>query len=169
MSDLNDVRFTFSTPADEAIQFDVVSFELTEGVSQLYRLEVELVSFADDANFATLLDHPALLTIWQQEQPVRHVHGLISSFEQGKTGHRRTRYRAIVEPQLARAGLQSDWRIFQHRPVPQLLEELFRERRWGTLTQYLVNPHQTREFCVQAGDLDLDFFWRLSAEEGLIS
>lgn len=34
MSNLNDVRFTFSTPADEAIQFDVVSFELTEGVSQ---------------------------------------------------------------------------------------------------------------------------------------
>ncbi|QKK97664.1 type VI secretion system tip protein VgrG [Pseudomonas sp. 13159349] len=169
MSNLNDVRFTFSTPADEAIQFDVVSFELTEGVSQLYRLEVELVSFADDADFATLLDHPALLTIWQQEQPVRHVHGLISSFEQGKTGHRRTRYRAIVEPQLARAGLQSDWRIFQHRPVPQLLEELFRERRWGALTQHLVNPHQTREFCVQAGDLDLNFFWRLSAEEGLIS
>ncbi|MEE1987980.1 contractile injection system protein, VgrG/Pvc8 family, partial [Pseudomonas inefficax] len=33
----------------------------------------------------------------------------------------------------------------------------------------MVNPHQTREFCVQAGDLDLDFFWRLSAEEGLIS
>ena len=71
MSNLNDVRFTFTTPADEAIQFDVVSFELTEGVSQLYRLEVELVSFADDADFASLLDHPALLTIWQQEQPVR--------------------------------------------------------------------------------------------------
>ncbi|KQN61503.1 hypothetical protein [Pseudomonas sp. Leaf58] len=32
------------------------------------------------------------MTIWQQEQPVRHVHGLISSFEQGKTGHRHTRY-----------------------------------------------------------------------------
>ncbi|ATP49758.1 type VI secretion system tip protein VgrG [Pseudomonas putida] len=168
MSNLNDVRFTFSTPADEAIAFDVVSFELTEGVSELYRLEVELVSFADDADFATLLDQPAVLTIWQQQEAVRHVHGLISSFEQGKTGHRRTRYRAVIEPQLARAGLQSDWRIFQHRPIPQLLEELFRERQWGTLIQYVVNPHQSREFCVQAGDPDLGFFWRLSAEEGLI-
>lgn len=36
-------------------------------------------------------------------------------------------------------------------PVPQLLEELFRERQWGTLIQYLVNPHQSREYCVQAG------------------
>ena len=169
MSNFNDVRFTFSTPADEAIAFDVVSFELTEGVSELYRLEVELVSFADNADFATLLDQPAVLTIWQQDEAVRHVHGLISSFEQGTTGHRRTRYRAVVEPQLARAGLQSDWRIFQHRPVPQLLEELFRERLWGTLTQYVTHPRQNREFCVQAGDLDLDFFWRLSAEEGLIS
>ncbi|HHJ1297503.1 MULTISPECIES: type VI secretion system Vgr family protein [Pseudomonas] len=169
MSNLNDVRFTFSTPADEASAFDVVSFELKEGISELYRLEIELVSFADDADFATLLDQPAVLTIWQQDEAVRHVHGLISSFEQGKTGHRRTRYRAVIEPQLARAGLQSDWRIFQHRPIPQLLEELFRERQWGTLTQYMVNPHQSREFCVQAGDLDLDFFWRLSAEEGLIS
>ena len=169
MSNFNDVRFTFSTPADEVIAFDVVSFELTEGVSELYRLEVELVSFADNADFATLLDQPAVLTIWQQDEAVRHVHGLISSFEQGTTGHRRTRYCAVVEPQLARAGLQSDWRIFQHRPVPQLLEELFRERLWGALTQHVANPHQNREFCVQAGDLDLDFFWRLSAEEGLIS
>ena len=169
MSNFNDVRFTFSTPADEVIAFDVISFELTEGVSELYRLEVELVSFADNADFATLLDQPAVLTIWQQDEAVRHVHGLISSFEQGTTGHRRTRYCAVVEPQLARAGLQSDWRIFQHRPVPQLLEELFRERLWGALTQHVANPHQNREFCVQAGDLDLDFFWRLSAEEGLIS
>ena len=169
MSNLNDVRFTFSTPGDEAIAFDVVSFELIEAVSELYRLEIELVSFANDADFVKLLDQPATLTIWQQNEAVRHVHGLVSSFEQGKTSHRRTRYRAVVEPQLARAGLQSDWRIFQHRPVPQLIDELFRERLWGKLKQYVVAPHQSREFCVQAGELDLDFFWRLSAEEGLIS
>ncbi|MBA6106132.1 contractile injection system protein, VgrG/Pvc8 family, partial [Pseudomonas monteilii] len=102
MSNLNAVRFTFSTPADETTPFDVVSFELTEGICQLYCLKVELVSDFDNADFANLLDQPAVLTIWQQEQPVRHVHGLISSFEQGKTGHRRTRYRAVIEPQLAR-------------------------------------------------------------------
>ncbi|MFK3948447.1 contractile injection system protein, VgrG/Pvc8 family, partial [Pseudomonas fulva] len=146
MSHLSDVRFTFSAPADQAIQFDVVSFEFIEAVSELYRLDVELVSFDDDADFSALLDQPAVLTIWQQQEPVRHVHGLISSFEQGITGHSRTRYRAVIETQLARAGLQSDWRIFQHRPVPQLIEELFRERLWGTLTQYVVDPHQSREF-----------------------
>ncbi|MBC3435922.1 type VI secretion system tip protein VgrG [Pseudomonas sp. BW16M2] len=169
MSNLHDIRFTFSTPADAIIAFEVVAFEFTEGVSELYRLDIELVSASADADFATLLDQPAALTIWQQEQPVRHIHGLISRFEQGKTGHRRTRYRAIIEPQLARAGLQSDWRIFQHRSVPEILEDLFKARQWGSLAQRLAHPHAHREFCVQAGDLDLDFFWRLSAEEGLVS
>lgn len=106
-----DVRFTFSSTAD--INFDVVSFELTEGLCELYCLTVDLVSTSANANFAQLLDQPAALTIWQGEQPVRHVHGLISRFEQGKTGFRRTAYRAVIEPQLARARLQSDWRIFQ--------------------------------------------------------
>ncbi|MGF6594775.1 type VI secretion system Vgr family protein [Pseudomonas sp. 2835] len=162
-----DVRFTFSSTAD--IDFDVVSFELNEGISQLYRLTIELVSTAADADFATLLDQPAALTIWQGNQAVRHVQGLISRFDQGQTGFRRTRYRAEIEPQLARAQLRSDWRIFQKRSVPQILEHLFKERQWGQASQHLSEPHLPREYCVQAGELDLDFYLRLAAEEGLLS
>ncbi|NWD83465.1 type VI secretion system tip protein VgrG, partial [Pseudomonas reactans] len=99
MPNPRDVRFTFSSSAD--INFDVVSFELTEGLCELYCLSVDLVSTSANADFAQLLDQPAALTIWQGEQPVRHVHGLISRFEQGKTGFRRTAYRAVIEPQLA--------------------------------------------------------------------
>lgn len=162
-----EVRFTFSSTAD--INFDVVAFELTEGLCELYRLTVDLVSTSATADFVQLLDQPAALTIWQGEQPVRHVHGLISRFEQGKTGFRRTAYRAVIEPQLARATLQSDWRIFQQRSVPQILEQLCTERRWGACTQHLTETHQPREYCVQAGDLDWDFYRRLAAEEGLLS
>lgn len=167
MSRPQDVRFTFSSSAD--IEFDVVSFELTEGISELYCLNVELVSDSANADFATLLDKPAVLTIFQSGQPIRYVHGLISLFEQGKTGFRRTWYRARLEPELARAALQSDWRIFQQRSVPQILEQLFKERQWGACTQRFTEAHQTREFCVQAGELDLTFYQRLAAEEGLLS
>ena len=57
------VRFTFSSTAD--INFDVVSFELTEGLCELYFLTVDLVSTSANADFAQLLDQPATLTIWQ--------------------------------------------------------------------------------------------------------
>lgn len=167
MPNLRDVRFAFSSNA--SIDFDVVSFELTEGIGELYCLTVDLVSTSATADFAQLLDQPATLTIWQGEQAVRHVHGLISRFEQGKTGFRRTAYRAVIEPQLSRATLQSDWRIFQQRNVPQILEQLCNERRWGAFTQHLTETHLPREYCVQAGDLDWDFYQRLAAEEGLLS
>lgn len=36
------------------------------------------------------------------------------AFTQADTGYRRTRYRLVVEPSLARAALCSDWRIYQH-------------------------------------------------------
>ena len=103
MSRPQDVRFTFSSTAD--ITFEVVSFELTEGISELFCLNVELISESTNADFATLLDKPATLTLFQGGQPVRYVHGLISQFEQGKTGFRRTWYRARIEPELARANL----------------------------------------------------------------
>ncbi|WP_278940097.1 type VI secretion system Vgr family protein [Pseudomonas helleri] len=167
MSRPQDVRFTFSSTAD--IAFEVVSFELSEGISELFCLNVELISESANADFATLLDKPATLTLFQGGQAVRYVHGLISQFEQGKTGFRRTWYRARIEPELARANLQSDWRIFQQRSVPQILQQLFKARHWGACTQRLTEPHQTREFCVQAGELDLAFYQRLAAEEGLLS
>lgn len=96
-----DVYFTFSSTAD--INFDVVSLELTEALCELYCLTVNLVSTSANADFAQLLDQHAALTLRQGEQPVPHVHGLTSRFEKGKTGFRRTVYRAVTRPQLARS------------------------------------------------------------------
>ncbi|WP_230954525.1 contractile injection system protein, VgrG/Pvc8 family [Burkholderia cepacia] len=64
-------------------------------------------------DFGEVLDRSGVLTIWQVGQPVRYVHGAISSFVQRDTGFRRTRYSAVVEPRLARLKLSSAWRIFQ--------------------------------------------------------
>ncbi|MGE8348824.1 contractile injection system protein, VgrG/Pvc8 family, partial [Pseudomonas helleri] len=76
MPSSQNVRFTFSSTAD--IAFEVVSFELSEGISELFCLNVELISESANADFATLLDKPATLTLFQGDQPVRYVHGLIS-------------------------------------------------------------------------------------------
>ncbi|WP_434573390.1 contractile injection system protein, VgrG/Pvc8 family [Pseudomonas sp. Z3-8] len=51
-----------------------------------------------------MLDLAAVFTIWRNNIPVRYVHGLVSLFQQGDTGFRRTRYTAVVEPALARLG-----------------------------------------------------------------
>ncbi|MPT07911.1 MAG: type VI secretion system tip protein VgrG [Pseudomonas sp.] len=167
MPSQSDLRFTFQ-PLVGRSEFEVVSFELDEAISSPFQLQLELISFEDDVDFGQLLDKPVLFTLWQGERPLRYVHGLISTFSQGETGFHRTRYRALVEPMLARAGLRSNWRIFQQKTVPQILEIMLKRQGVNAYELKCLDPHQVREFCVQAGETDLDFMARLAAEEGIV-
>ncbi|WP_409261770.1 type VI secretion system Vgr family protein [Pseudomonas putida] len=165
----SDLRFSFELFVGN-IEFEVVSFTFKEGISQPFELDLTLISYENDVDFGHLLDKPVLFTVYHAERPVRYVHGLVSRFSQGKSGFYRTYYHACVEPQLARAALRSNWRIFQHKTVPQILELML--KRQGIL-QYafdisFAERHQVREFCVQAGETDLDFIARLAAEEGIV-
>ncbi|MFG0353985.1 type VI secretion system Vgr family protein, partial [Pseudomonas sp. zbq_5] len=139
-----------------------------EGISAPFELELKLISFENDIDFGHLLDKPVLFTILEGERPVRYVHGLVSSFSQGESGFYRTYYHALVEPQLARARLRSNWRIFQHKTVPQILELMLKRQGIDQYELRASMDHQVREFCVQAGETDLAFIARLAAEEGFV-
>ncbi|KVL12840.1 type VI secretion system Vgr family protein [Burkholderia cepacia] len=164
MVDRPDPRFTF-TAGDES--FEVVEFTLHEGLSETFLLQVELASANPAIDFGEVLDRSGVLTIWQVGQPVRYVHGAISSFVQRDTGFRRTRYSAVVEPRLARLKLSSDWRIFQTLSVPEIATVVLKAHH-QTLDyeQRITNEHLAREYCVQAGDTDYDFIERILREEG---
>ncbi|MEC4025647.1 type VI secretion system tip protein TssI/VgrG, partial [Pseudomonas fulva] len=158
----SDLRFTVTAPAGD---FEVAAFSLDEALSTPFRLHLELASFDPAIDFAKLLDQPLTLHI-AQGSVVRHVHGLVSTFEQADTGHRRTRYRAVVEPALARLGLCADWRIFQALSVPQIIEQVIAQHSITDVELVSTREHLPREYCVQAGETDLDFVERLAAEEG---
>ncbi|WPO98793.1 type VI secretion system tip protein TssI/VgrG [Pseudomonas sp. HR96] len=167
MARQSDLRYTFAALASEA-KFEVVSFDLTEGLSQPFLLSLTLSSHDPNIDFAGLLDCAALFTLWHGDTPVRHVHGLISTVQVGQSGFRRTQYQVVIEPQLARLALCSNWRIFQHQSVPQIIDQVLGEHHLLNREQHLTSPHQPREYCVQAGETDLAFLARLAAEEGLL-
>ncbi|MGO3031184.1 type VI secretion system Vgr family protein [Pseudomonas helleri] len=162
----SDLRFTFEPLQGDA--FEVVAFKLEEGLSQPFKLTLDLVSHDPAVDFNRVLDLGALFTVWRGETPVRYVHGLVSLFRQGDTGFRRTRYHAVIEPTLARAGLRSNWRMFQYKTVPEIIALVLKGQRITDLEKQICFDHQTREYCVQAGETDLDFIARLAAEEGLL-
>lgn len=167
MPSKSSLRYTFLPLTGEAT-FDVVSFTFEEAISKPFKLQLELSSHDDDINFSQLLDQPVLFTIWHGAKPMRYVHGLVSTFSQGDSGRSRTRYQALVEPLLARAGLRSNWRIFQQKTAPQILELLLKSKRDNDVELITCFDHPVREFCVQAGETDLDFISRLAAEEGYV-
>ncbi|MDH4557426.1 type VI secretion system tip protein VgrG [Pseudomonas sp. BN417] len=160
----SDLRFTFLAGSDD---FEVVEFHLNEGLSETFKLDVDLSCANPAVDFGQVLDGPGLLTIWQGGQPVRFVHGTVSAFVQGDTGFRRTRYRATVEPRLTRLQLASDWRIFQTLSVPDIAQAVLKKHSITLdYEQKVTNPHEPREYCVQAGDTDYHFVERIMREEG---
>ena len=167
MPSQSDLRYSFQPLVGNA-EFEVVSFELREGISTPFELELKLISFENDIDFGHLLDKPVLFTIWEAERPVRYVHGLVSRFSQAESGSYRTYYHTLVEPQLARANLRSNWRIFQQKTVPQILELMLQRQGINQYELRASMDHQVREFCVQAGETDLAFIARIAAEEGFV-
>ncbi|HZF98509.1 MAG TPA: type VI secretion system tip protein TssI/VgrG, partial [Pseudoxanthomonas sp.] len=146
----------------------MVKFTLAEALSQPFRLEVDLASLSASVDFDALLDTPVTFTIYRDGVPVRVVHGILTGLEQGSTGFRRTRYRAIVEPALVRLSLRQNSRIFQRQAVPDILKTLLTEQRVVERQFDLVGAHLSREYCVQHRESDARFFDRLAAEEGLV-
>lgn len=162
----SDLRFTFEPLQGDP--FDVVSFTLEESLSQPFKLSLELASHSAAIDFNRVLDLAGLFTIWRGETAVRYVHGLVSLFTQGDTGFRRTRYSAVIEPTLKRFDLRSNWRIFQGQTVPDIITSVLAEQQLTDVRREICFDHQPREYCVQAGETDLDFIARLAAEEGLL-
>ena len=162
----SDVAFSFALGEGPAL--DVVRFELTEGVSQSFRLELDLSSVDDTIDTAELLDHEAVFTIERDGEPVRTVHGICTAFEQCETGFRLTRYRAVVESPLARLALRHNSRIFQQVNAPEILATILKEHRLqGTITTYLGH-HEPREYATQYREHDDRFVHRLATEEGIV-
>ena len=54
--------YRYSLTVNGSTQFEVVSFVVTEHLSELFRAELELASFDDSPKFSDILDHPATLT-----------------------------------------------------------------------------------------------------------
>ncbi|RQS72621.1 type VI secretion system tip protein VgrG [Burkholderia sp. Bp8963] len=163
MAAQSDVRFTLKVGD---VPLDVVEFDLDEGLSEGYRLRLKLVGADPTVDFGKVLDCPALFTLWRHEVPVRYVHGIVSSFEQGETGFRKTYYYAVIEPELARLDLGSDWRIFQGLTVPQIIVQVLKEQRIVYHDIADTTKHLEREYCVQAGDTHAYFLERIAREEG---
>ncbi len=164
MAAQSDVEFALEV---EGARFEVVRFELQEGVSQVFRLWLELGSCQAQVQADALLDAQAVFRIVRAGEPVCEVHGIVTAFEQGRRGVRRARHAMVVEPPLARLGLWHGSRIHQQQEVPALFQARFKERRlharWRT-----AQPHAVREYCVQHRETDLAFFARCLGEEGLV-
>ncbi|WP_338584364.1 type VI secretion system tip protein TssI/VgrG [Pseudomonas sp. MAG733B] len=161
----NQPRFTLTVDGVQS-ELKVLEFTGKEAISQPYRFEVELVSERPDIELESLLHRQAFLSFDAQGSG---VHGQIFRIGQGDSGKRLTRYQISLVPRLTYLGQRINQRVFQHRSVPAIITQIFKDHGiLGDAFEFqLGGDYPEREYCVQYAESDLAFIQRLCAELGI--
>ncbi|HEK2897572.1 TPA: type VI secretion system tip protein VgrG [Proteus mirabilis] len=148
--------------------FQVTQFDLNEGLSELFTLSIQAVSEQRDIDFANQLGVASSLTVSRDGKTIRTVQGLLASAEQGNTDGVKTWYQFVIRPEMWVMTLNQDSRIFQHKTVPQILQQLLDEAHIKYDNQfYQPELHQTRRYITQKRESAYAFWCRLAFEEGI--
>ncbi|KFB97642.1 VgrG family protein [Trabulsiella guamensis ATCC 49490] len=161
------LRFTLEVDGQEPDTFAVISFGLKQDYSLPFVLDVDVASDSFRQTAETLLEKNATLTVWQGQQVLRHISGVIATFGTKENNGWQMLYRFVIRPPLWRCSLRQNFRIFQQQDILAVSDTLLRENGVTDWTDGFNEDHPPREFCVQYGESDLAFLTRLWAEEGI--
>ncbi|OWP68487.1 type VI secretion system Vgr family protein, partial [Pseudomonas sp. K2I15] len=186
---LNELRSFFDhsrhklTVRDVDALLDVLAFEGTEGLSELFSYHVEFTSAEGDIAAEKMLGQDATFSLYSAPQqspmrgfippaasPLRTLHGVVTGFKRLSGSVDEARYEITLEPHFALLGRGQQFRIYQHQSVPQIVESILRSRhdfRGQDFFFNLVRDYPKRDQVMQYGESDLDFISRLLADVGI--
>lgn len=157
-------RISIETPLGAALQFRQLRGH--EALSELFALEIDLLAEDKGIDPKALLGQGATVSLQTQDGGVRHIDGLVSRFGLQGQDHRHYSYRLTLRPWLWLASLKSDYRIFQFKSVPDIIQEVL--SRYGKPLQLeLSRGYRAWDYCVQYGESDQAFVARLCEHEGI--
>ncbi len=162
----NETHFSL-TVEDYVGDLQVLSFTGTEGISQPYRFDLELVSENPDLD---LEKAPAQAGLFLAFDPKGSgIHGQIYRVAQGDAGKRLTRYKVSLVPQLQYLHHRTNQRIYQQMSAPKIIALILEEHgiKGNAYKFQLSQPCPDRDYCVQYDETDLHFVQRLCEEEGI--
>ncbi|MDY0743284.1 type VI secretion system tip protein TssI/VgrG [Paucibacter sp. R3-3] len=144
------------------------SMSLSQGLSVLDDMQLQLLSEKPDLMPEDLLGKPLTVTVALRDGGKRHFNGLVTRFAAGRAQDRYFGYQARVRPWLWFLTRTSDCRIFQDQTVPDIVKAVFSDH--GGLASFefkLFRSYRKRVYCVQYRESDYNFVARLLEEEGI--
>ncbi|WP_437328624.1 type VI secretion system Vgr family protein [Sorangium sp. So ce381] len=137
-----------------------------EAMSQLYAFDITVECADTDLDLDALVAESAVLTL-DHGASARHLHGIVSGFEQVHTSEHRAAYRATLVPEVWLLDQRYDCRIFQGVTTAEVIERVL---KLGGVRRYeivLQRSYEARDVCVQYRESDWAFLSRLMEEEGI--
>jgi len=152
------------------------NFNVSEGLSRLFVLELELIAELRNVNSVhgdALIGQAVSLTVNLRNGKKRFFHGIISRFSEGEEDERFRYYRAQAVPWLWLLTLTSNCRIFppdmsKSMSVPDIVIQIVKERGFSDFLQVdLTKSYTERDYCLQYRETDFNFISRLMEDEGI--
>lgn len=160
-------RLSLETPFGKDVLL-LRSFDGQEGMSQLFRFELDMLSTRDDLSAKDIVGKPVHFSIEYADGSPRHFHGFVCRFANCGKGDRLSMYKATVVPWLWFLTRTSDCRIFQNKSVPEIVKQVFGDLGFNQFsTAEIRGQHQPWEYCVQYRESDFQFVSRLMEHEGI--
>lgn len=162
-------------------ELSVRQFAASEGLSQMFSLQLAVMSPKPDIDLARIVGFDASLRIDSGKSNaadrVRYWTGICSHMELAhiapqdqkadQLGTSEHTYQMTVVPRLFLLSQRTNYRIFQHQSVVEIVEALLEE--WDVERAWKVDKksYPKLEYRVQYGESDLKFITRLLEEAGI--
>ncbi|WP_433735877.1 type VI secretion system tip protein VgrG [Pseudomonas putida] len=163
---------------------DVLAFSGEEHLSQPFSYSIEFTCAEQDLAAEQLLGRHASFSLhavpvklpvmsWEPPPPIkplRILHGVITSLQRLSASRDEARYQVTLQPRLALLERGQQYRIYQHKSVPEIVEHVLRSRHNFEYQDFVFNlnrQYPRREQVMQYGESDLAFISRLLAEVGI--
>ena len=151
----------------------IVSMQGTESLGRLFHFELELASEGAPVAYDDILCTNITIRLQLIDGSTRHFNGYISKFtfvsveDREKDKRKIFLYRATLVPWTWFLTRSADCRIFQDKKVPDIIEQVFREKGFTDFKNKLSGTYRQWEYCVQYRETDFNFISRLMENEGI--
>ncbi len=161
-------QLAFQLTGGDVDRFQVIRYRGTEGLCQLYRFEIELVTTDTQVAFDDVVGKAAVLSINTITEE-RWFHGIVSRFEMTNQTEGQTYFRVELVPGIWLLTHRYNSRIFQNKTVKDIISDVLTSAGFASdrFRFTLQGSYQPREYCVQYRETDHNFISRLMEEEGI--
>lgn len=143
------------------------SILVREQLGRLFSIEAEFSSTDPDIKFDDIVGHPVVVRLALPGGGDRFWHAFVARFQYVGTTERFSHYRALLMPWLWALTRSSDCRIFQEQAIPDIVQQVFRDRGSKDFLSSLSGTYPALEYCVQYRETDFNFVSRLLEREGI--
>jgi type VI secretion system secreted protein VgrG len=142
-------------------------FTGSEGISRMFRFHLDLLSENRSIAFGNIIGKQVTVKISLAGSNERYFNGYVSRFAQSGSDVRFAHYQMEVVPWLWFLTRNADCRIFQNLTIPDIIQQVFKDRGFTDFKNSLTGSFEPREYCVQYRETDFNFVSRLMEQYGI--